>query len=677
MLRFVVAALMALGMAGAAAAQVPETVAERIADTVHPAWESFEPEFRASVCPFSVPGGYSTDELQCGHVRVPEDRSAPESRLIRIFVMVIKSTSDQPALDPIVRLDGGPGGPSLTAGRVAAYRAPETATLRTAADLIFFDQRGVGYSDAPFCRGIGQPFQFGLQVEPNGNDVQRAAIERCFADAAQEGIAVEGYTNWQNALDVRDIRRALGVERWNVFGISYGTELGQAVMRVDPDGTRAIVLDSVVPVDMVTNDTSLLLANSFRSSLDALDAMCAADRGCAQAFENGAISSRFMLAFESYRGNPLVIEGLGEAVSRGGRLVIDESMAGDALFQAMYNSDVYASLPALLHALETRDETALRAYVEVLAPPLDLAYGWGMSEVINCRAGFREAPDAPPPPGPDGSGLLPYLSTVANYQACVAEIGTAPDPTVTSLQSDVPTLVVMGAADPITPPYFANMVMPGLSKGQRLDYPHTGHGALLTHFNTCGQHVIVEFFSDPLAQLSPDCISEIAAPDFLTDFRATSAPYHFARGLQQGQYPLGVIAAALFLAVSMLAFLVTPLARRIDATPSGNYGRARLIAWLGGALGLAGLAVAVTTIFGLLESHFATLPVGVPASIGLAGWLALGGVALCFIALVRAGQTRGGRGRSIGTLIALTGMAIASVWLLAFLFSIDAGPLLV
>ena len=89
-------------------------------------------------------------------------------------------------------------------------------------------------------------FQFGVPIE-EGVERSKAAFETCLDEARARGIEVDGYTTWQNALDVRDIRIALGYEQWTLFGVSYGTSLGQSILQVDEDGVRAAILDSVVP----------------------------------------------------------------------------------------------------------------------------------------------------------------------------------------------------------------------------------------------------------------------------------------------------------------------------------------------------------------------------------------------------------------------------------------------
>ena len=284
------------------------------AETVHPAWQSFAPEFTPYVCPFQASApAYDPEEFRCGYVLVPEDRTDPASRLIKLSVLRIASTSNSPPAGAIIRLTGGPGGPSLSAGRIRAYQNnPGTQRFRNAADLIFFDQRGIGYSEAAFCRAVPRNFQYGVRTLPDGENKLIAAFRKCLAEAEAQGIATDAYSTWQNALDVRDIRRALGYDQWTLFGVSYGTQLAQAVIEVDEPGIRAAILDSVVPASPLEQGGWTAAAYGFRSALSALQTDCADNAACAR--DIGDISQRFIDALATYDADPMVIEGMNPGI---------------------------------------------------------------------------------------------------------------------------------------------------------------------------------------------------------------------------------------------------------------------------------------------------------------------------------------------------------------------------
>ncbi|MEO0982848.1 MAG: alpha/beta hydrolase [Pseudomonadota bacterium] len=644
-------------------------------EAVHPRWEAFEPRFQKYICPFGAGVSYDPGEFVCGYVLVPEDRTDPESRLIKLSVMKIVSTVENPPGGALIRLTGGPGGPSLSAGRIRAYQAPQNRFMRDAADLIFFDQRGIGYSEAGFCRATPLSYQYGVPTEPDGFERLAEDLTRCLGEARTQGVSIDAYSTWHNALDVRDIRRALGYEQWTLFGVSYGTELGQAAMAVDPEGVRAAVLDSVVPLEPPAGDERFTLAAGFRSSLNAVDAMCAADPACARDF--GSLSERFVEAFRGFEADPLVLEDVPITKSGGGRLVLDGSTTAGAVFQALYRNQIYPDLPALLRVLETRDAEALRAYVSVLGYDIDHAYGHGMSWVTNCRGGLSglQDPERDAKIAETEPDLSRWMGTIPQADMCARVYGNELDPSAEALVSDIPTLVVAGTVDPITPPLYSESILPGLSNATYVEFPYTGHGPLVSHFDGCGGRILRDFVIDPGGELNIDCAADLAAPAFLTRLRETKGPYRFALALQRGDYPVPLLLAAGMLALTLAAYPLGALARRIDRDQAGPLGRARALSWLGAAASLAGLALAIRVVLNTGLNHPTALPVGVPTGIGWAGWLGLFGAGLAAAGIVQALRWRRSGQPNIGTVIGLAATAGAALFALIWLVGLGAGPL--
>ncbi|NQY95901.1 MAG: alpha/beta fold hydrolase [Henriciella sp.] len=672
-----IAALMCLmtGLAWSASAQddpdlpaIPDLTIEQ----VHPAWLEFQPEFTPYVCPFHAQApDYDPEEFICGYVLVPEDRTDPNSRLIKLSVLKIVSTSENPERRAVMRLTGGPGGPSLGAGRIRAYQRADTAAFREAADLIFFDQRGIGYSEAHFCRAVPRNFQFGVPIE-EGIGRAKQAFEKCLAEARAEGIAVDGYTTWQNALDVRDIRIALGYDQWTLFGVSYGTSLGQAVLMVDEEGVRAAILDSVVPATVMETGGWGAIAYGFSSALAALDADCAANRGCARNI--GSFRERFIAAFAALDEDPIILEDLDPGSVLDGRLVMDGDLAAGAVFQALYINTLFADFPSLLKALETRDEVALRAYVEVLGRPIDHAAGNGLELVANCRGAIEVTEEQFTAMRAAEPELSNWTDTIEWDEICAAVYNMEPDPTVQRLVTDVPILVTAGTVDPITPPNYSQYIMSDLANGQYVEFPHTGHGAVISHAPGCGQDLWVAFVNDPDSALDTSCVDTIEAPQFLTRLIETKGPYRFARKLQAGTNLKGVIALAAFLMITVIMFPLGWAARKVQGSDTASFSRARTLTWLGAVISLGGLGWAISKILATATQHPMALPLGVLPSAGWAFWLGLIGFGLTAYALYR-GLTSTGFGRqNIGTSLGLILTCLASLGLLAFILALGLGP---
>jgi pimeloyl-ACP methyl ester carboxylesterase len=643
---------------------------------VAPVWEEFAPRYQPHICPFHGEAKFDADIVECGSVLVPEDRTNPDSRLIRLSVMRVKSSDANPPGGTVVRLEGGPGVSSITSGRAEYYSGPEAAKLRAVAHHVFFDQRGVGYSEPAFCRAVASGFAQGEAMGEKADTLTHAAMRRCLDEARAQGIQIHAYSNWENALDVRDLRRALGLKQWTIFGISYGTQLGQGVMLVDREGTRAAILDSVAPAEVIPHSPNAAAAN-FRNSLDALARACSAQPACTDAYPD--LRGRFYDVIRAYGSQPLLIDGVSQSVTLTGRIVANDKAVAAFIFQLLFSRSMYQDLPVLLHALETRDVVALRSYVEAYPYQLNHRFGTGMAVAINCQSGRLDR----------GSGLDadPEIAETAKWFGADSTVDpralcdlfnlTTPDVTTSPLRSDIPTLVVAGATDTVTPAADARSIMSGLPRATYVEFPFTGHAASLTS-GDCGKAILTAFIADPAATPSTDCIKDITAPIFLTSWRATPKAFRFLTSLQAGARPIFPIAVIVGLAFAVIAYPLAAIARRMDrrrGLERESWRMLRLVSWAGALVSLAGLALAAKMIMDWSTDHLLAVPLGLPESIAYAGLTSLAGLLVASYAAIRAWTRRKGGAMPVGTLAGTTMVALCALGALAFLFSIGSGPI--
>ena len=226
--------------------------------------------------PFPIPIGYRID---CGFVSVPEDRSQPDSPLIKIGVAVVHSRADQPAPDPIFFLNGGPGGALIAALPNMLSGFDPLLSVR---DVVFFDQRGAGWSQPSLvCPEVEALKIAELKGQPFSLEESLAPYLACRDRLQGAGVNVAAYNTTENAADVDDLRRALGYEQINLFGVSYGTMLAQVIVRDQADHIRSAVLDSAYPIwEYVMADAPASLTHYF----DTIFANCANDLVCRTAY---------------------------------------------------------------------------------------------------------------------------------------------------------------------------------------------------------------------------------------------------------------------------------------------------------------------------------------------------------------------------------------------------------
>ncbi len=186
-------------------------------------------------------------QAERGSFEVPERRADASSRRIRIGFVRFRSTSAHPGA-PIVYLAGGPGGSGIDAAQ--GPRQPIFLALRELGDVIALDQRGVGVSNAvPPCKANAALDPAGGLNEKAFTRYYRDTLTKCVAEWRTAGVAVEGYTTPENADDIEDLRRALGVPKLRLWAISYGTHLAFEMMRRHPGSVDRVAMASVEGMD--------------------------------------------------------------------------------------------------------------------------------------------------------------------------------------------------------------------------------------------------------------------------------------------------------------------------------------------------------------------------------------------------------------------------------------------
>lgn len=221
----------------------------------------------------------------CGTVLVPEDHAEPQGRKIALKFMVMKSWSQYPEPDPLVYLQGGPGGSAFSIlNKLGKVFEP----WRKTRDIVFWDQRSAGISGhsvncynalaANALKIAKGEFTIG---DMQGSDNENTTVSACLKEIESAGIDISKYNTRENALDVHTIMQALGYPVYNLYGISYGTKLALETMRVSPQGIRSVIIDGVAPPWVHLYDT---FAQKTAETIDHVVDQCKADETCNTSF---------------------------------------------------------------------------------------------------------------------------------------------------------------------------------------------------------------------------------------------------------------------------------------------------------------------------------------------------------------------------------------------------------
>ncbi len=644
-------------------------------------------------CPFKGEIRYKPGEISCGLLPVPENREKSRSRTIKLHFVKIAAKKPKDwdteekgewtkRADPVIYLTGGPG------AQVTGYvkRLKDHGVLASR-DLYILEQRGIGFSN-DFCPKYGL-FDPAVANTPDWDAygrAQTAQMEACFAAAKGERVDLSGYNTIENARDVEALRRALGLDKWNVWGISYGSILGQAYINQDPAGIRAVVLDAIVPITPGAHFQRI--GTHYQRDLDLLDAACGAQPSCARAYPD--LQNRFKAAINKVKSQPIEVDAIDTEQFPAGKAWFFHDLVGGAPFSALYEQDNYPTLPAFIDAfvrrVEKNDYKALRALTAGggFGGPGGFGISQGMYNAIACNDGWvlylKDAVAQDQREHPELASIFGDPALIDDQAALCKRYGMPPRPQeqYKTVVTDIPAIIANGQMDPITPPPLAQMIVPGFSRGTYVEFPYTGHGP--TRSVKCAGEFLTKFFDAPEAEVDRTCPDSLKAPEFSGKLFRTDGllilAAKFAEDPKTIMAPvltLGV--SALFLLIAFVVLTLSPVARLINRdVPVPTFG-ARPLAWLTALFGIiaaGGLGAAIAMTVDANEMLMLGGLLGWARWFAIAGLLTgLGGLGVFALAV----RARLQRDLPVGTLIGLLVTGAAGVGLAVSFLMNGIGPI--
>lgn len=444
----------------------------------------------------------------CGQVSVPADWSTPSGNRITLAVYRIPSTSQTPAADPVVYLEGGPGGAGV--GIVAEFSNGDSAYLRNRSEIIVLDQRGTGYSvPALYCSEI-------YQAEANDGD-EESAYRACHDRFVAEGVSFADYNSRNNALDVAAARQAMGIDSWNLYGLSYGTRLALTVMRDRPEGVRSVVLDSVFPPEV----------NGFSEadypyyfSIEQITSNCMADTDCninipqMQASIEQGIERLETQPIEGLSADAFV-EFLGESIA-------DEDVASTIVTIATGTDEELLAMVQSMDGDAGDDDGPSPADVDASLYPFVADVADAMFAAVTCaeEAAYLESKAGPDIAAQFANTTQTVVNRVADFESFVSlcQIFSVPpggEIETQAVTSSVPTLVLAGTADLQTPPAWSLLADESLPNSQYAEFAGLTHG--LIGNNACLNQITLAFLADPSSAASQACIVDLPGVDYDTE----------------------------------------------------------------------------------------------------------------------------------------------------------------
>jgi pimeloyl-ACP methyl ester carboxylesterase len=425
---------------------------------------------------------WSTRELaRCGTFRVLERRDGPANgRAISLRVMVLPARGSGVAPDPLVFFNGGPG---LSTVAYASYASRALDALRATHDLLLVDMRGTGDTDDLAC----DLYLAGGRLAPYLQSMFPAHGVRDCAERLAHRADLTQYTTEIAAQDFDDVRAALHVDRVDLFGVSYGSRLALEYMRRFPTHVRRAVLLGVIPPEApIARD----MARGTEAALDSAFAACALDAVC----HDAAPQPRQDIAtlMKRLRTAPVEIRFWNTRRLSTERIALTPPAAAEFLWMDSYSPSALARVLPIVHqAVATGDYADLARHFERVSEARRAGRREGLMLSVLCA---EDAPRLSLSDARDEQTLLGAPVVHALLTACARwPRGTPSLAFARRVVSNVPTLLMSGGRDPVSPPDLADSAALGLSKSEKYLDPEQGHADL----DARGRARIAEFLTRP------------------------------------------------------------------------------------------------------------------------------------------------------------------------------------
>jgi pimeloyl-ACP methyl ester carboxylesterase len=450
------------------------------------------PTIELTDCRLSFPGGTQRVPAKCGSYEVFEDRQAASGRKISLNLAVIPAVSRSPEPDPIFYLAGGPG-EAATQSFIVLYASLNRLNQKRA--IVLVDQRGTGASNPLFC-----PQEDALESEEDDPAELQAYLQDCLAGLDADPRL---YTTSIAMDDLDEVRQALGYDQINLYGASYGTRAALVYARQHPDHLRSMILDGVVPLDWTLGPA---VAGDAQRALDLLFQRCAADSACAAAFPN--LPDEFQAVIQRLQGNPVTVNLDHPTTGQPTEYDLTLETFANTIHTLTYAPETAALLPLMIHQAYQDDFRPLAAQSLTTTEQLQSVISTGMRFSVVCSEDVPFYGQTPNSAGYLGEQFDQVFSEICQTWPS----GSLPPDFKQPVQSDVPTLLLSGEYDPVTPPANAEQAAQTLSNSLHIIAPQQGH---IVIFRGCIPTLAADFVeAASFETLDTSCVADLTPMPF-------------------------------------------------------------------------------------------------------------------------------------------------------------------
>ena len=470
-------------------------------------------------------------DMDCGTVAVPEfhhgDGEATGKAHIKLAVMRLHARQDS-GQTPLFMLAGGPGASLIKPDTLRLFQPGLLGGVLATRDVIIMDQRGAGHSqpllDCPTIHALDWTARQRKLNAEEADALGHEAIQQCIDGFRAQGVDFDAYNSVENAADVNAVREALGYPRMVYYGVSYGAQLGQHLMRDFPVMLEAVVLDGANSLSR--NSWVEDRALDVQWGVDKLVALCDADAKCRETYDIPMLIERALALFDA---GPLLYRYTDP---KDPSSTIEFEISRDDMIDkiyAMQSSRISSfSLPAILTILtqgdaDTARNTTAEGLGEEMGPKLAAsrdphagAMAFLMHAAMVCSDDPVRSVDEVQLQGVGEYAKQSALIHARFYvQLCQQiDVKSLPDSTDVDVGVDIPTLLLSGDLDVATPAFRSQIVADALPNATHIVFPGRTH-VQISGINQCGAQIATAFILDPTAALDQGCVRDTPTLSFV------------------------------------------------------------------------------------------------------------------------------------------------------------------
>ena len=438
-----------------------------------------------------------TSDALCVKYEVFENRATRTGRRIGLNVILLPAKNPKPAPDPLFYLAGGPG------GAATGYATDKFIdNLRRNRDVVLVDQRGTGDSNLLNCGFSGSR----EDMRPYFSEPFPVEKVRACRVELEKIADLKLYTTSIAMDDLDEVREALGYDRVNIYGGSYGSTTSLVYLRQHGAHVRSVAIFGVAPP---AAKIPLSFARGVQDSMNRLFADCAADAACNAAYPD--VSGEFKKVLARFENGPVEVEAPNVYTGATQKVTVDRDAFVDGIRQLLYVPTAAAALPALIHIGATTGNlgpligTAFQVVTQISAR---IARGMSFSVICAEDTPFITEEEVKATSANSFYGdarVRPTMKACAEWTAA-----KVPNTFLDPVKSDLPVLLVSGALDPVTPPWLAQEVAKTLTHSKLVIIPNATHSSY-----ECVENLVADFIDKGTTEgLEASCVDQIKRPPF-------------------------------------------------------------------------------------------------------------------------------------------------------------------